>query len=129
MTAAVENPVGKLLEDLVYQGGVCTQYIQWMPYDGIGRKARIGLNFTERGYGVRAAVGCSDRGHSAASLLQAGDVDWEKVFGQDGSRWFHTGGIYAGLSETTPEVIMEAVTAAKKHGTMVSYDLNYRASL
>ncbi len=129
VTAAVKNPLGQLLEDLVYQGGVCTQYIQWLPYDGIGRKSRIGLNFTERGFGVRAAVGCSDRGHTAASQLRKGDIDWEQLFGKDGSRWFHTGGIYAGLSETTPDVILEAVTAAKSYGTIVSYDLNYRASL
>ncbi len=129
VSAAVQNPVGRLLEDLVCQGGVCTRYMQWMPYDGIGRKARIGLNFTERGFGVRAAVGCSDRGHSAASLMKKGDVDWEQIFGHDGSRWFHTGGIYAGLSATAPEVILEAVTTAKQHGTIVSYDLNYRASL
>jgi 2-dehydro-3-deoxygluconokinase len=105
------------------------KYVKWVPYDGIGRKVRVGLNFTERGFGVRAAVGCSDRANSAASQLKKGDVDWEKVFGQDGSRWFHTGGIFAALSETTPDVILEAVSAAKKHGTIVSYDLNYRNSL
>jgi len=129
VTAAVDNPVGHLLEDLIFQGGVCSRYIKWMPYDGIGRKARIGLNFTERGFGARAAVGCSDRGHSAASQLKKGDIDWERIFGDDGVRWFHTGGIYAGLSETTPAVILEAMAAAQQHGTIVSYDLNYRASL
>jgi 2-dehydro-3-deoxygluconokinase len=129
VTAIVENPVGRLLEDLIFQGGVATEYIKWRPYDGIGRKARVGLNFTERGFGVRAAVGCSDRGHSAASQIKKGDIDWEKIFGTDGVRWFHTGGIYAGLSESTPDVIIEAMTAAKKHGTIISYDLNYRASL
>lgn len=129
VTAIVDNPVGRLLEDLLYEGGVSTEYVKWVPYDGIGRKVRIGLNFTERGFGVRAAVGCSDRGHSAASQLKKGDVDWEKIFAADGVRWFHTGGIFAGLSETTPQVIIEAVTTAKKYGTVVSYDLNYRASL
>jgi len=129
VTAIVDNPVGRLLEDLIYQGGVNMEYVKWVPYDGIGRKVRVGLNFTERGFGVRAAVGCSDRANSAASQLKKGDIDWEKIFGKDGVRWFHTGGIFAALSETTPDVIIEAVTAAKKHGTVVSYDLNYRASL
>ncbi len=129
VTAIVDNPVGRLLEDLILQGGVSLEYVKWVPYDGIGRKARVGLNFTERGFGVRAAVGCSDRGHSAASQLKKGDIDWERIFGQDGIRWFHCGGIYAALSATTPEVIVEAMTAAKKHGTIVSYDLNFRASL
>jgi 2-dehydro-3-deoxygluconokinase len=129
VTANVDNPVGRLLEDLIYQGGVDTEYIKWVPYDGIGRKVRVGLNFTERGHGVRAAVGCSDRAHSAASQLKKGDIDWEAIFGRDGIRWFHTGGIFAGLSETTRDVIIEAVTAAKKHGTIVSYDLNFRNSL
>ena len=129
VTAIVDNPVGRLLEDLIFQGGVSTEYIKWVPYDGIGRKSRIGLNFTERGFGVRAAVGCSDRANSAASQLKNGDIDWEMIFGTHGVRWFHTGGIFAALSETTPEVIIEAVTTAKKFGTVVSYDLNYRASL
>ncbi|UCD52243.1 MAG: sugar kinase, partial [Phycisphaerales bacterium] len=129
VTASVDNPVGRLLEDLIYQGGVSTEYIKWVPYDWIGRKVRVGLNFTERGFSVRAAVGCSDRAHSAASQLKQGDIDWETIFGRDGIRWFHTGGIFAGLSETTRDVIIEAVTTAKKHGTVVSYDLNFRNSL
>jgi 2-dehydro-3-deoxygluconokinase len=105
------------------------EYVKWVPCDGIGRKVRVGLNFTERGFGVRAAVGCSDRANSAASQLKKADIDWERIFGKDGVRWFHTGGIFAALSKTTPDVIIEAVTAAKKYGTIVSYDLNYRASL
>lgn len=128
-TAIVDNPVGQLLEDLILQGGVATDHVQVLPYDGIGRKARIGLNFTERGFGVRAAVGCSDRGHSAASQIKPGDFDWDTIFGQHGVRWFHTGGIFAGLSATSAEAVIEAVQAARKHGTIVSYDLNYRASL
>jgi 2-dehydro-3-deoxygluconokinase len=128
-TAVADNPVGRLLEDLMLQGGVSLEYVQWVPFDGIGRKTRIGLNFTERGFGVRGAVGCSDRAHSAASQMKEGDIDWESIFGRDGIRWFHTGGIFAGLSPTTPDVILEAVQAAKKHGTVVSYDLNYRDSL
>jgi len=129
VTAIVDNPVGRLLEDLLLQGGVDISHVQWMKFDGIGRKCRVGLNFTERGFGVRAALGCSDRGLSAASQLKKGSVDWEHIFGKEGVRWFHTGGIYAGLSETTRDVILEAVQVAKKHGTIVSYDLNFRPSL
>jgi len=129
VTAIVDNPVGRLLEDLMLQGGVGMEYVQWVPFDGIGRKTRVGLNFTERGFGIRGAVGCSDRANSAASQLKKGDIDWDRIFGRDGVRWFHTGGIFAALSTTTPEVIVEAVTTAKKYGTIVSYDLNYRNSL
>lgn len=129
VTAIVDNPVGHLLEDLVLQGGVNMEYVKWVPFDGIGREVRVGLNFTEKGFGVRAALGCSDRGLSAASQLKKGDIDWDRIFGKEGVRWFHTGGIYAALSETTPDVVIEAVTAAKKNGTIVSYDLNYRPSL
>ncbi len=129
VTAIADNPVGRLLEDLLFQGGVNTEYVKWVPYDGIGRKVRVGLNFTEKGFGARAAVGCSDRANSAASQMKKGDIDWEKIFGKDGTRWFHTGGIFAALFETTPDVIIEAVAAAKKYGTIVSYDLNYRDSL
>lgn len=128
-TAIADNPVGRLLEDMIFQGGVAMAYVRWVPYDGIGRKVRVGLNFTERGFGVRAASGCSDRGHSAAAQIKKGDIDWETIFGRDGVRWFHTGGIFAGLSETTPDAVIEAMTIAKKYGTIVSYDLNYRASL
>jgi len=129
VTAFVKNEVGLLLEDCVLQGGVDTSLIQWRESDGIGRTVRNGLNFTERGFGLRGAVGCSDRGHTAASQLKKGDVDWEHIFGKLGVRWFHTGGIFAGLSNTTPEVVLEAAACAHKHGTIVSYDLNYRPSL
>jgi len=129
VTAIPQSPVGRLLEDLILQGGVNMEYVKWVAYDDIGRANRVGLNFTEKGFGVRGAVGCSDRGNSAASALKAGDIDWEKIFGRDGVRWFHCGGIFAALSATTPDVVKEAMAAAKKHGTMVSYDLNYRPSL
>jgi 2-dehydro-3-deoxygluconokinase len=129
VTAFAENPVGGLLQDLIYQGGVDSSLIRWMPYDGIGRKLRNGLNFTERGFGVRPAIGCSDRAHSAASQLKPGEIDWDEIFGKCGARWLHTGGIFAALSESTPEVAWEAMSAAKRHGVVVSYDLNYRASL
>src|SRR5881275_2582096 len=129
VTALADNPVGRLVQDLIYQGGVDQSHVRWVDYDGVGRVARNGLNFTERGFGVRGAVGCSDRGHTAVSQLKPGDIDWEKIFGDEGARWFHTGGIFCALSETTPEVAREAIVAAKKHGTIVSYDLNYRNSL
>jgi 2-dehydro-3-deoxygluconokinase len=111
------------------QGGVCTDFIQWRADDGIGRTVRNGLNFTERGFGIRGAVGVPDRGNTAASQMKPGDVDWNHLFGTLGVRWFHTGGIFAALSETTAALTIEAVQAAKKHGTIVSYDLNYRPSL
>ena len=128
-TAFADNEVGRLLEDFILQGGVDTGFIKWMPYDGMGRTVRNGLNFTERGFGVRGAVGVSDRGHSAASQLKPGDFDWDHIFGKLGARWFHTGGIFAALSETAPKLVLEAVQAARKHGTIVSYDLNYRPTL
>jgi len=129
VTALAENEVGHLLEELILAGGVDTTFIRWVPYDGIGRTVRNGLNFTERGFGVRGALGVSDRGNSAASQLAAGQVDWEHIFGELGVRWFHTGGIFAGLSTTAPEVAHEAMLAARRHDTVVSYDLNYRPSL
>jgi 2-dehydro-3-deoxygluconokinase len=129
VTAFADNPVGRLVEDLIRQGGVDQSHVRWTPYDGVGRSVRNGLNFTERGFGVRAALGCSDRGHTAAAQLRSGDVDWDVIFGAEGARWFHCGGIFAALSETTPQVAREAMEAAHRHGTVVSYDLNYRASL
>src|SRR5271170_3497880 len=128
-TALVDNEVGHLIEDFVMQGGVATEFIRWRDDDGIGRTVRNGLNFTERGFGLRGAVGVPDRGHTAASQLKPGDFDWEKIFGQVGVRWFHTGGIFAALSESSAAITVEAVKAANKHGTIVSYDLNYRPSL
>jgi 2-dehydro-3-deoxygluconokinase len=128
-TAFADNEVGRLLEDFILQGGVDTEFIKWLPFDGVGRATRNGLNFTERGFGVRGAVGVSDRGLTAASQLKAGDFDWNHIFGKVGVRWLHTGGIFAALSDTTPKLVIEAVQAAKRHGTIVSYDLNYRPSL
>ena len=129
VTALAQNDVGYLIEDFILQGGVDTSFINWVPYDGIGRKVRNGINFTERGFGVRGALGISDRANTAASQMKPGDVDWDELFGKQGVRWFHCGGIFAALSETTAETVIEAVKAAKKYGTVVSYDLNYRASL
>jgi len=129
VTALADNAVGRLVQDLIYQGGVDQSHLNWVKFDGVGRTVRNGLNFTERGFGVRAAAGCSDRGHTAVSQLKPGEIDWEKIFGSEGARWFHTGGIFCALSETTPAVAREAMEVARKHGTIVSYDLNYRESL
>ncbi len=129
-TALADNPVGRLVEDFILQGGVDTSLIRWVPYDGVGRVVRNGLNFTERGFGLRAATGCSDRGHTAISQTKTGDFDWESIFGPaNGSRWLHTGGIFAALSASTAEVAVEAMDAARKYSTPISYDLNYRESL
>ena len=129
VSALVDNPIGRLIEDLILAGGVDRSHLIWRPFDGVGRTVRNGLNFTERGFGIRGAVGVSDRGHTAASQLQPGDFDWDHIFGRLGVRWLHTGGIFAALSETTAALAIEAVQAAHRHGVIVSYDLNYRPSL
>jgi 2-dehydro-3-deoxygluconokinase len=129
VTALADNPVGRLVQDLIYQGGVDQSHVRWVRYDGVGRETRNGLNFTERGFGVRAALGCSDRGHTAISQLWPGEIDWELIFKTEGARWFHTGGIFCALSETTPAVAKEAMQSAQQNGTVISYDLNYRESL
>jgi 2-dehydro-3-deoxygluconokinase len=129
ITAFAKNPIGQLIEDLMLQGGVDTSLVRWVPYDGIGRTVRNGLNFTERGFGVRAAVGCSDRGNTAIANCQPGDFDWESIFTKNGSRWLHTGGIFAALSASSASVAKAAVHAARIAQTIVSYDLNYRESL
>ncbi|MCL1841019.1 MAG: sugar kinase [Propionibacteriaceae bacterium] len=128
VTALVDNPVGRLVEDFMLTGGVDTSWVRWVGFDGVGREARNGLNFTEAGFGVRGAVGVSDRGHTAIAQMEPDDVDWDALFAQ-GVRWLHTGGIYAALSETSARTCVAAIQAAKRHGTKVSYDLNYRPSL
>lgn len=129
LTAFADNEIGRLIEDFILQGGVDTSFIKWLPYDGIGRTTRNGLNFTERGHGVRGAVGVSDRGNTAIAQMKPGDFDFDYLFGTLGVRWLHTGGIFAALSENSAAVTIEAVKAAKKYGTIVSYDLNYRPSM
>jgi 2-dehydro-3-deoxygluconokinase len=125
-TALADNPVGRLVEDFILD----TSLIRWIPYDGVGRTVRNGLNFTERGFGLRAAVGCSDRGHTAISQIRPGDFDWDWIFGnQNATKWVHTGGIFAALSASTAEVAAEAMDAARKYSTPISYDLNFRDSL
>src|SRR3954468_2738207 len=129
VSAVADNEGGRLLEDLLLQGGVDLSFVRWVPFDGVGREVRNGINFTERGFGVRGAVGVSDRGHTAASQMRPGQVDWDRLFGQLGARWLHTGGIFAALSETTLHVVEEALAAARRHGVVPSSDLNYRPSL
>lgn len=133
VTALPRNEMGALAEDLILQGGVDTSHILWREADGVGRNTRMGLNFTERGFGVRGALGASDRANSAASQMRPDEVDWDAVFGGvkdvGGVRWLHTGGIFAALSESTAATTLAAIRAAKRHGVVVSYDLNYRASL
>ena len=129
VTALPRNEMGALAEDLILQGGVDTSHILWREADGVGRNTRMGLNFTERGFGPRAALGASDRANSAASQMRPDEVDWNALFGGEGVRWLHTGGIFAALSESTAETALAAIRAAKRHGVVVSYDLNYRASL
>jgi 2-dehydro-3-deoxygluconokinase len=128
VTALADNPVGRLVEDFMLQGGVDVSYLSWVPYDGVGREARNGLNFTERGFGPRGGVGCSDRGHTAVAQMRPDDVDWRELF-SSGVRWLHTGGIFCALSEGTRDVARAAMQEARRHGTRVSYDLNYRPSL
>ncbi|MCC8101421.1 MAG: sugar kinase [Clostridiales bacterium] len=129
ITAFADNEVGRLLEDFILQGGVDTSLIKWMKTDGIGRVCRNGLNFTERGFGIRGAVGCSDRANTAISKATVEDFDFDYIFGELGARWLHTGGIYAALSEQSCETVIAAIKTAKKYGTVVSYDLNYRPSM
>lgn len=129
LTAFADNEIGKLMEDFILQGGVDTSLIKWMPTDGIGRVCRNGINFTERGFGIRGAIGCSDRANTAISKARPEDFDLEYLFGTLGVRWLHTGGIYAALSEESCETVLEAIKTAKKYGTIVSYDLNYRPSM
>ncbi|AXC14655.1 2-dehydro-3-deoxygluconate kinase [Acidisarcina polymorpha] len=128
-TALVDNQVGRLVEDLINQGGVDTSQILWRSFDSIGQSVRNGLYFAERGFGLRPGSACYDRGHTAVAQLKPGDIDWDRLFGDEGVRWFHTGGVYAALSPEAALVTEEAMRAAHRHGVMVSFDLNYRASL
>ena len=129
VTALVDSEVGHLVEDLMMTGGVDLSHVKWVPHDGIGREARVGYNFVEKGFGPRPALGVSDRAHTAVSQMQPDDVDWHRLFDVEGVRWLHTGGIFAALSDSTAEVALEAMKAAKASDTIVSYDLNYRPSL
>ena len=129
LTALADNEIGKLVEDFMLQGGVDTSLVVWKKTDGIGRLCRNGLNFTERGFGIRGAKGCSDRANTAISQARPEDFDFDYIFGELGVKWLHTGGIYAALSEQASRTVIEAIKTAKKYGTLVSYDLNYRPSM
>ena len=129
LSAFADNEVGRLLEGLIRQGGVDASLLKWVEYDGVGRSVRNGLNFSERGFGVRGAAGVSDRWNTAASQIVPEDFDWDYIFGKSGARWFHTGGIFAAIGKNTAEVVITAMKAARRHGVIVSYDLNYRPSL
>lgn len=127
-TALCKNDIGFLIEDLIMQGGVNTSLIKWVPFDKIGKESRNGLNFVERGFGLRGAKSTSDRGHTAVSQLKKGDFDWDGIFSK-GVRIFHTGGIFCALSGTTSALALEAVKKAAEYGAAVSFDFNYRPSL
>jgi 2-dehydro-3-deoxygluconokinase len=129
VTAIGDNEIGRLLEDLLLQGGMNLDHVVWRAADDVGRQHRTPLNFTERGFGVRPPRGVYDRANSATASLQPDDVDWEHLFGQLGVRWLHTGGIFAGLTDSTFDTARAAITAARRNGTIVSYDVNYRPSL
>jgi 2-dehydro-3-deoxygluconokinase len=125
----VDNPVGRIVVNHARAAGVDVSAAVTMPFDGVGREARMGLNFTEVGTGPRPALTVYDRGYSATARLKPGDVDWTKLFSKRGARWFHTGGTFTCLSDTTRAVVAEAVRAAHDAGTVVSYDLNFRGKL
>lgn len=126
ITALTDNALGRLAEDFVLQAGVDASEIIWRRDDG---KSRNGVYFIERGFGPRAPASCFDRANTAVSYLKTGEINWSRIFDQYGTRWFHTGGVFAGLSETAPDVAREAMTAARSSGAIVSFDLNYRDSL
>jgi 2-dehydro-3-deoxygluconokinase len=125
----VDNPLGHFIRNHARTSGMDISEVVWVPYDGAGRADRIGLNFTEVGMGVRASVTLYDRGHSAQAHMKPQDVDWQRIFGRRGVRWFHTGGILTALSDTCAEVALVAMKTAHDTGTVVSYDLNFRSKL
>lgn len=123
------SPMGAVIRNHARAVGMDTSYVVERKYDGVGKKDRVGLNFTEVGVAQRASVTLYDRGHTATSGMKPGDVNWNKLFKEDGVRWLHTGGIFSALSESTRQVVAEAVKAAHEAGTVVSYDLNFRSKL
>ncbi len=129
ITALADNALGRLAEDFILQGGVDASEIRWREHDGRGANTRNGIYFIERGFGLRPPNSCFDRANTAVSQLKAGDVDWRQIFAEKGARWFHTGGVFTVLSETTAETANEAILIAKERGVIISYDLNYRDSL
>jgi len=129
ITALVDNDIGQLIASLIRSSGVDDRYIQWCDFDGVGQQSRNGLYFMERGFGERGAKATMDRGHTAIAAMQPQDIDWEALFQQAQPRWFHVGGVMAGLAPQSPQVVVAAMRAAKAAGAVVSYDLNYRDSL
>jgi 2-dehydro-3-deoxygluconokinase len=124
-----DSPMGAVIANHARSAGMDIRHAPVAKYDGVGKANRIGLNFTEVGFGPRASVTLYDRGHSATAGMKPGDVDFAALFGKRGVRWMHTGGIFAALSESTRQVVAEAVKAAHDAGTIVSYDLNFRSKL
>lgn len=125
----VDNPLGQFIKNHARTSGMDVSEVVWVPYDGVGRADRIGLNFTEVGIGVRASVTMYDRGNTAVAHMKSGDVEWKRIFNIPGVRWFHTGGIFTALSDTCADVALESMKAAHDAGTIVSYDLNFRSKL
>jgi 2-dehydro-3-deoxygluconokinase len=125
-TAMVNYPIGELVQARVKETGV-TPFYKWFEHDGV-RGPNIATVYSDRGHGVRAPVVFYNRANEAGAMLKPGDFDWPKTFGR-GVRWFHSGGIFAALSPTTSEVIVEGMQAAKQAKAIVSFDLNYRAKL
>ena len=123
------SPMGKILLNHARAVGMDVSYAVTRKYDGYGKKDRVGLNFTEVGHGKRGSTTLYDRGHSATAGIKPGEINWKKLFQEDGVRWLHTGGIFAALSADTRAVVAEAVKAAHEAGTIVSYDLNFRSKL
>ena len=129
VTALADNPVGRLVEDLMLQGGVDQSHVVWTKYDGVGRTTRNGLNFTERGFGVRAALGCSDRGNTAVSQLKPGADRLGRDLWQGRRALVSYRRHLLRAERDDAGGCKEAMVAARKHGMMISYDLNYRDSL
>lgn len=127
VSASVEYPPGWWIAAQVRKMGV-EAYLKWFPYDGVG-SPRIATVYSDRGFGVRPPEVFYDRANEAGAMLKPGDVDWNDLFGVKGVRWFHSGGIFASLSSTTGELIIEGMKAAHQHGTVTSYDLNFREKL
>lgn len=125
-TAMVKYPIGELVQTRVRESGV-TPFYKWFEHDGV-RGPNIATVYSDRGHGVRAPVVFYNRSNEAGALLKPSDFDWPAIFA-GGVRWFHSGGIFAALSETTSELIVEGMQAAKAAGAVVSFDLNYRAKL
>ena len=125
-SAMVDYPVGELVAERVRAAGVAPFYRRFA-HDGVAGP-NIATVYSDRGVGVRAPVVFYNRANEAAAQLKAGDFDWPDIFSR-GVRWFHSGGLFAALSATTPELILEAMQEARRSGAVVSYDLNYREKL